>query len=77
MLNRASLVAWMVKKSACNAGGPGLISGLGKSPGGGSGNPLQYSCPESSMDRGPWRDTVHGGHKESDKAEQQTLQELK
>ena len=40
------------KKSACIAGDPGLIPGLGRSPGGGHGNPLQYSCLEKSMDRG-------------------------
>ena len=34
-------------------------------PGEGNGNPLQYSCLESPMDRGAWRGTVHGGHKES------------
>ena len=38
----------------------GLISGLGKSPGGGNGNPLQYSCLENPMDRGAWQATVHG-----------------
>ena len=37
------------KKSACNAGGPGLIPGLGRSPGEGSGYPLQYSVLENSM----------------------------
>ena len=47
-------------ESACNAGGPGLIPGLGRSPGEGNGNPLQYSCLENSMDRGAWRATVHG-----------------
>ena len=36
------------------------IPGLGTSPGGGNGNPLQYSYLESSMDRGAWRATVHG-----------------
>ena len=40
------------KESACNAGNMGLISGLGKSPGDGNGNPLLYSCLENSMDRG-------------------------
>ena len=34
--------------------------GLGRSPGEGNGNPLQYSCLENSMDRGAWRATVHG-----------------
>ena len=37
----------------------GLISGLGKSPGVGNDNPLQYSCLENSMDRGTWRAAVH------------------
>ena len=46
--------------SACSAGDPGLIPGLGKSPGEGNGNPLQYSCLENPMDRGPWRAAVHG-----------------
>ena len=35
------------KESACNVGDPGLISGLGRSPGGGHGNPFQYSCLEN------------------------------
>ena len=48
------------KESACNAGGQGSIPGLGRSPGGGHGNPLQYSCLENPMDRGAWRATVHG-----------------
>ena len=48
------------KGSACNAGDPGSITGSGRSPGEGNGNPLQYFCLESSMDRGTWRDTVHG-----------------
>ena len=41
------------QESACNAGDPGLIPGLGRSPGEGNGNPLQYSCLENFMDRGP------------------------
>ena len=48
------------KESACNAGDPGLIHEWGRSPGGGHGNPLQYSCLENSMGRGAWRATVHG-----------------
>ena len=40
------------KESACNAGDPDLIPGLGGSPGEGHGNPLQYSCWENSMDTG-------------------------
>ena len=49
-----------VKASAWNAGDSGSIPGLGRSPGGGNGNPLQYSCLENSMDRGAWWATVHG-----------------
>ena len=37
----------------------GLIPGLGRSPGGGHGNPLQYSCQENPMDRGAWQAIVH------------------
>ena len=48
------------KESSYNAGDPGLIPGLGRCPGQGNGNPLQYSCLENSMDRGAWRATVHG-----------------
>ena len=47
------------KESACNAGDPGLIPGLGRSPGEGNDNLLQYSCLENPMDRGAWRATVH------------------
>ena len=47
------------KESACNAEEPGSIPGSGRSPGEGNGNPLQYSCPGNSMDRGAWRATVH------------------
>ena len=48
-----------VKASACNAGDLGSIPGLGRSPGEGNGNPLQYSCLENPMDRGVWWATVH------------------
>ena len=48
------------KEPACNAGDTGLISGLGRSPGEGNGNPLQYSCLENPMDRGACWATVHG-----------------
>ena len=44
-------------------GDPGSIPGLGRSPGEGNGNPLQYSCPENSMDIGAWVATVHGVRK--------------
>ena len=48
------------KEPACNAGDVGSIPGLGRSPGGGNGCSLQYSCLEDSMDRGAWWATVHG-----------------
>ena len=48
------------KESAWKEGDLGSISGLGRSPGGGYGNPLQYSCLENSMDRGDWWATIHG-----------------
>ena len=51
---------WLSKESACDAGGPGLIPGLGRSPGEENGNPLQYSCLENPMDRGAWQDTANG-----------------
>ena len=47
------------EESACNAGDLGSIPGLGRSPGGGHGHPLLYSCLENPMDRGAWRATVH------------------
>ena len=48
------------KESACNEGDLGLIPVLGRSPGGGHGNPLQYSCWRTPMDRGGWQATVYG-----------------
>ena len=48
------------KESACNSGDPGLIPGSGRSPAGGDGNSLQYSCLKNSTDRGAWWATVHG-----------------
>ena len=45
------------KESACNAGDLGTIPGLGRSPGEGKDNPLQYSCLENPMDRGTWQAT--------------------
>ena len=50
----------MVKASAYNAGDLGSIPGLGRSPGEGNGNPLQYFCLENPMDGGAWQATVHG-----------------
>ena len=49
-----------VKASAYDAGDLGSIPGLGRSPGEGNGNPLQYSCLKNPMDRGAWWTTVHG-----------------
>ena len=46
-----------------NAGDKGLIPGSGRPPGGGNGNPLQYSCLGNPMNRGAWRATVHGSQK--------------
>ena len=59
----------MVKNHSANAGDIrdlGLIHGSRRSPGGGHGNPLQYSCLENPMDKRAWRATVHKGCKESD-----------
>ena len=52
----------MVKNLSANAGDirdSGSIPGLGRSPGGGHGNPLEYSCLENPMDRGAWQAIVH------------------
>ena len=59
---RAFQVVLVVKNSPPNAGDTrdaSLISGSGRSPGGGNGNPLQYSCWKNPMGRGPWQGTVH------------------
>ena len=48
------------KESLCNTGDPGSIPGLGRSPGEGNGNPLQYFYLENPMDRGAWWARVHG-----------------
>ena len=48
------------KESACKAGDPGSVPGLGRSPEEGNGYPLQYFYLENSMDRGAWWATVHG-----------------
>ena len=62
-LKRASRVALVVKNPPANAGelrDTSSIPGSGRSPGGGHGNPLQYSCLENPMDRGAFQATVHG-----------------
>ena len=59
----------VVKNQPGNAGDAGDMSsilGWGRSPGGGNGSLLQYSCLENPMDRGVWRATVHGVSKESE-----------
>ena len=48
------------KASVYNVGDPGSIPGLGRSPGEGNGNPLQYYCLENPMDRGAWQAAVYG-----------------
>ena len=48
------------KVSACNVGDPSSIPGLGRSPGEGNGNPVQYSCLENPMNRGDWQAIVYG-----------------
>ena len=61
-----SLIKWgfppssVGKESACNAGDPGSITGSGRSPGQGNGNPLQYSCLENPKDKEAWRATEYG-----------------
>ena len=62
----------MVKNPSARAEDTGDVSsipGLGRSPGGGHGNPLQYSCLGNPMDRGAWWATVQGGLKEVDMTE--------
>ena len=65
---------WLSSKEAtCKegaSGDAGSIPGSERSPGGGHGNPLQYSCLENPMNRGAWRATVHGVAKELDITEQ-------
>ena len=61
----------VVKNLATNArdaGDAGFTPGSGRSPGGGNGNPLHYSCLGNSMDRGAWRARVHGVTEQSDTA---------
>ena len=57
------------KESVCNARDPGSITGMGRSPGEGDGNPLQYSRLENSMYRGAWWTIIHGVPKESNMTE--------
>ena len=62
LLSRVSQVALVLKNSpakATDTGVAGWIPGSGRSPGGGNGNPLQYSCLEHPVDRGAWQAIVH------------------
>jgi len=66
----------VVKNPSANtgdAGDVGSIPGLGRSPGGGNGNPLQYSCLGNPMDRGAWSITVHGVSKSGTQLSTQTI----
>ena len=59
-----SLPKWLTgKESTCNVEDSGSIPGLGRSPGEGNGNRLQYSCLENPMDRGAWQAIVHRSRK--------------
>ena len=69
LLHLGSFPGGSVLKNPPADGDAGLIPGLGRSPGIGNGNPLQYSCLENSMDRGACRATVHGVAKELDVTE--------
>ena len=63
LVTRQYLTGSVVKNLPANVGDTGdrgLISGLGRFPGGGGNNPLQYSCLENSRDRGAWQITIHG-----------------
>ena len=60
MIHATTLGSSVGKESACSAGDLGSIPGLGRSPGGGNGNPLQYPCLDNLVDRGAWWVAVHG-----------------
>ena len=64
------------KESASNAGDPGLISGSGRSPGEGHGNPLQYSCLENPMDRGACQATVCGSQSQTRLSDEARAREI-
>ena len=70
----------MVKNSFANAGDAGVVGsipGLGRSPGGGHDNPLQYSCLENPMEGGAWSTTVHGVTKSQTQLSEFSLYEVK
>ena len=54
LIHATTLGSSVGKESACSAEDLGLIPGLGRSPGGGNGNPLQYPCLDNLVDRGAW-----------------------
>ena len=57
-VENGAAVSLVAQDSACNIRDVSLIPGLRRSPGGGNGHPLQYSCRENPMDRGAWRVAV-------------------
>ena len=69
MLAKISKTKQSIKESPCNAGDVSLIPWLGRFPGRGHGDPLQYYCLENPMDRETWRATVRGVTKELDRTE--------
>ena len=72
--HRFLLPCWLSsKESVYNAQNPGLIPGLGRSPGEGNGDPLQYSCLGNPMGRGAWQAAVHGITKESGTKQTRTI----
>ena len=66
----------VVKNLTANAGDVDLIPESGRYPGGGNGNPLQYSCLQNPMDRGAWQAKVHEVPKESDTTKQLNSNEV-
>ena len=62
-----------VKNPPANAEDMSSIPGLGRCPGGGNGNPLQYSCLGNPTERGAWQATAHGATKKSDTTQQLTM----
>ena len=71
-----SQVALVVKNLPANAAEkrePGLIPRWGRSPGGGHGNPLQYSCLENPMNSGAWQATVHEATKSQTQLKQLSM----
>ena len=78
-LIRASQVLLVIKNLPVNAGDvrdPGSILGLGRSPGEGNGNPLQYSCLENPMNREAWRATVHNVTQSQTRLKQFSIQAI-